>query len=274
MLTNYHTHHDRCRHAIGTVEDYVREACRLGYAEIGMSCHVPFEKLDWLQGTRMYFHELDLYFADIQQAKEDFPQISILKSLECEYFPEVHDYLEKLYHETDYLVLGQHYIQIGGKIKDAFHFTKPKQLLVYAEYVERALETGFFKVLAHPDVFMCLYPAWDDTCAEVSRRLIRAAISAGAYLEVNANGFRRGLKTYKDGTRYPYPSENFWRIVSEEFGEAPVLINSDCHEPGFLNDEYVAQAREFARKLRLNVVTDRAFQTSKKQGTVLSQKGV
>ena len=39
LLTNYHTHHDRCKHAKGDVEAYVKEAVKHNYAEIGMSCH-------------------------------------------------------------------------------------------------------------------------------------------------------------------------------------------------------------------------------------------
>ena len=37
LLTNYHTHHDRCKHAKGDVEAYVKEAVKHNYAEIGMS---------------------------------------------------------------------------------------------------------------------------------------------------------------------------------------------------------------------------------------------
>ena len=35
-LTNYHTHHDRCKHAKGGVEAYVREAVLHHYDEIGI----------------------------------------------------------------------------------------------------------------------------------------------------------------------------------------------------------------------------------------------
>lgn len=254
MRTNYHTHHDRCRHASGTVEDYVKEAIRQQYDEIGISCHVPYENLAKFQSTRMRYGELGLYFNDIDTAQAQYPQIRILKSLECEYFPEVHDYMKGLYETCDYLILGQHYIDLDGKTYDAFSFTDPRQLREYGKTVIRALKTGFYKILAHPDVFMTSYPKWDSVCDEVSRRIIEAAIRLEVLLEVNANGYRRGKRKYKDGVRYPYPSENFWHLVAKEYPHAKVIVGSDCHNPEFLDDEFMEKAREFAARIGLNVM--------------------
>ena len=39
LKANYHTHTYLCGHAVGDVEDYVNEAIRLGYTELGMSDH-------------------------------------------------------------------------------------------------------------------------------------------------------------------------------------------------------------------------------------------
>ena len=40
-ISNYHSHIALCGHAVGTVEDYVKEAIRNGYEEIGISDHAP-----------------------------------------------------------------------------------------------------------------------------------------------------------------------------------------------------------------------------------------
>ena len=51
---------------------------------------------------------------------------------------------------------------------------------------------------------------------------------------------RRGKKKYQDGVRYPYPSEKFWSIIANEFKDVKGIVNSDCHKPSYLNDEYMA----------------------------------
>ncbi len=117
------------------------------------------------------------------------------------------------------------------------------------------MATGFFKILAHPDVFMTTYPKWDEACEKVTRQIARAALKYDVILEVNANGLRRGEQKYEDGVRYPYPSEKFWKIIATEFKEVKVMVNSDCHDPAYLNDEYMQMARDFAKRLKLNVIT-------------------
>ncbi len=253
MLTNYHTHHDRCKHAKGSVEDYVKEAVKHHYTELGMSCHVPYENFPQM-GRRMEYVDLEAYLNDIEAAQRKYPQISLLKAFECEYFPHIHDYISSLAKKIDYLVLAQHYIKLDGKYQDAFHFTKPQQLALYAEKIAEAMATGLFKILAHPDVFMCLYPKWDEACVQATRNIAEAANRYGVILELNANGFRRGLKEYPDGVRYPYPSEKFWSIIAKEYPQTPVVVNSDCHDPAYLNDHYMMMAREMAQTLNLNVI--------------------
>ncbi|MDO4924864.1 MAG: histidinol-phosphatase [Turicibacter sp.] len=254
LLTNYHTHHNRCKHAKGNVEDYVKEAVKHHYAEIGMSCHTPHQNFSQMGNRRMDYSELNIYFNDIEQAQKKYPQIKVLKALECEYFPHLYDYMVELRKQTDYLILAQHYIEIDGKFRDAFHFTKPEQLEVYAACIEEAMATKLFAILAHPDVFMTLYPRWDEACEAATRRIAKAALEYDVILEVNANGLRRKKQTYEDGVRYPYPSEKFWSIIANEFPTVKVIVNSDCHDPAYLNDEYMQMARDMAKRLNLNVI--------------------
>ncbi len=42
MKNNYHTHMYLCRHATGTIEDYVKEAIRLNFDAIGFTDHAPW----------------------------------------------------------------------------------------------------------------------------------------------------------------------------------------------------------------------------------------
>lgn len=125
---------------------------------------------------------------------------------------------------------------------------------MYASCIEEALATKLFAILAHPDVFMTLYPRWDEACEAATRQIAQAALDNDVILEVNANGLRRGKQTYQDGVRYPYPSEKFWSIIANEFPTVKVIVNSDCHNPAYLNDEYMQMARDMAKRLNLNVI--------------------
>ncbi|MCL1991050.1 MAG: histidinol-phosphatase [Defluviitaleaceae bacterium] len=246
MLTNYHTHHYRCGHAKGEIEDYVVEAIKHGYAEIGMSCHVPFEHFSQMGAHRMNYEDLPIYLKEIEMLQAKYPQIKLLKAFECEYFPHIHDDIEALTHQTDYLILAGHYIFHEGEYQSAFSFRKPEQLNMYAQELEVAMKTGLFRFLAHPDVFMTSYPAWDQTCERVTHHIAKAARQYDIPLEVNANGLRR--------KKQPYPSQDFWSIIATHYPETQVLINADCHQPEFLNDRYVEQARQMAEALQLNVL--------------------
>ena len=42
---NYHAHTKRCGHAIGEDEEYVIEAIRNGYQRIGVSDHMPMQRI-------------------------------------------------------------------------------------------------------------------------------------------------------------------------------------------------------------------------------------
>ena len=56
---NYHTHCARCRHAIGTEENYVKKALDYGLDVLGFSDHLPFP--GDIFGMRMPYSELEEY---------------------------------------------------------------------------------------------------------------------------------------------------------------------------------------------------------------------
>ena len=71
MKANYHTHTERCRHAQGTEEDYIREALKAGVSILGFSDHAPFPDHDF--GFRMPYDELETQikiFKDLTDIKE------------------------------------------------------------------------------------------------------------------------------------------------------------------------------------------------------------
>ena len=78
IQTNYHTHTYLCKHATGTIDDYVDRAIALGYTDIGISDHCPFteelvrliysKRMTMDDFTNTYLPDLD---ADLDNDEQD-----------------------------------------------------------------------------------------------------------------------------------------------------------------------------------------------------------
>ena len=259
IIANYHTHMYLCRHAEGHVEDYVKRASDLGYEEIGISDHIalPDEWKKRLHARRMTMDEFyNVYLKEINDCKVKYPHLNILTSLEAEYLPFTIDYLHELKNYVDYFVLGQHSYMKGNYCASVYadgSYNYPTciiskdDLALYAKTVCEALDTGLFKVLAHPEIIMIGYPRWDKEVEKNLRKIIEKAIKNDVFLEFNVNGLRRGKMStngfnYAFGDLHMYPRMEFWHLVCDEYKYDKILINDDCHAIKDLCDDYTKEA--------------------------------
>ena len=83
ITRNLHIHPWYCKHADGDVVDFCRRAIELKMSLIGFSDHVPMPDGRW-HSDRMGIELLDDYSDAIDEAKLLFPQLTILKGMECE----------------------------------------------------------------------------------------------------------------------------------------------------------------------------------------------
>lgn len=254
MKTNYHTHNYRCNHAVGTIEDYIKEAIKEEYDEIGISDHLPHPGKNIDNGNRMAYEDLPIYFKEIDDAKEKYgDKISIKKAIECEYFEDYHwlydEFKEK--YKVDYLILGAHFFPYKGEwvYVGGIKLT-PEILDIYVNYVIKSMESGYFSCLAHPDLFGVRYRDWDEHSIKASRRILETAERLNMPIEVNINGFKRGKVKYNLGERYFYPIEEFWNL-SKEY-EVKRILGVDAHLPEDLRNRYMGE--EFAKKLNLELI--------------------
>ena len=133
---NLHTHTCRCKHAKGNIADYCEAALKAGISILGFSDHSPFPDAEYAS-SRMDFSELPDYRKEIEDAKQKFPQLTILAGLEIDYRPVLgsafyrEEYLEKL--NLDYMIAGVHFLPaengIPGKGKD-MHGRRGKDLKI------------------------------------------------------------------------------------------------------------------------------------------------
>ena len=269
IKANYHTHTYLCKHAIGTVEDYVQKAVSLGFSELGMSDHgsndLEYFKKEGIfpdyTVSRMFLYQLPDYIAAVNEAKEKYRDvIRIYRGLECEYFPEDDGFTKMLRDQLEYMVLGVHFYKYKGKAADTFAGLNSENVEGYFETAIAAMETGYFRILAHPDLFMLRYQGLNgyrkmDSLTEAgSRRMIECAIRNGIALEVNCQGINA---TEKFGVTegYAYPTKEFFTLL-KEYPEAEVVIGADAHFPDLMGSDCVTKAEEFCRELGIRTVKD------------------
>lgn len=261
--SNYHTHTFLCKHAIGDVEDYVKRAIQLGYHTIAITDHGPFTKelQKKLASRRMSIEQYDeIYLDHLQRARNNYKsEIKVLFGVEIEYMEELKALYEKFKKELDLLVLGQHYIFVNGKYISIFdHPLTEDEIEIYTNTVVKGLETGLFKILAHPEIFAWNIKDWDKKCEEVSKKIIASAIKNNVVLEINVNGIRNSYYQdkvfYQNGEiNFPYPRREFWLLAKQM--NARIIINDDAHAPNRIQDKYTLAIYEEAEKIGVNVLT-------------------
>ena len=258
IKNNFHTHCQRCKHALGAEEEYVKSALAGELSQLGFSDHAPYPDPDADFGRRMEFDELRDYLETVDMLSKKYRNsITIRKGLEIEYFPKFRSYYEELLTTwgVEYLLLGEHfYLNEKGEYANTYDISSTDEYIFYARTVVEGMKTGLFKVLAHPDLYLLNPCAWDDNCKKAADLIIDTAVATGIILEYNANGIRRGLWSYPDGTRYPYPDERFWSLAAN--APIQVIVSSDCHEPKYVWDDAVELAYEQLQTLGIRPVMD------------------
>ena len=230
-MNNYHTHTWRCKHAEGTVSEYAQEAGNADIKILGMSDHTPLPDGRW-NFVRMDLDELEPYLEEIKIAAEAVPEVTILKGLECDWADEYRNfYIEELLgkRDLDYLIGSVHWFPHHGEWLSLGEIDTVRRLSSYGRHIVKAMESGLFSFIAHPDAFGIGYGPWDDNARACSRDIVTAAKELGVILEINGYGLRKPEITTEEGTRRMYPLRGFW----EKAGEAGItaICNSDAHRP-------------------------------------------
>ena len=258
MLTNYHTHPYRCGHAAAVPdEDYVRQALETGFQILGFSDHTPWPyRSGFLNpGVRMPLPELPEYLASIRSLREKYAgKIQILLGLECEYFPEYLDWLRGVRSELDYLILGNHFALTDEPGATAFSIAStPEAVEEYTEDTLAGMRTGLFSYLAHPELVLAQYPAFDAVTERCAVRLCREAKQLDLPLECNLYGMIKRENGVFSGLGYP--CREFWQIAAAEGCRA--VIGFDAHRPQQLAElTHYSAARSMLEELGLPIVEE------------------
>ena len=249
MIANYHTHTVRCRHAVGSEEEYIRCGIEAGLTHLGFSDHTPYLFPDGYYSTyRMYPGQLGDYVDTVLALKDQYrDRLQIHLGLEAEYYPRFFPELLQMLraYPMEYLILGQHFV--GSEIGEPYSgrpTADPQVLIQYCDQVIEAMYTGLFSCLAHPELLN--FRGEDKLFSQHMRRVCKAAKACDIPLEINFEGMRGGRH---------YPSERFWRLAAEE--NCSVVFGCDAHDPwGVCDRESEEKAKRMVETYDLQLLAD------------------
>lgn len=242
MKFDLHTHHERCGHATGTIEDYIQSAIDAGLNAIGISDHSPYfaHEQDHPQpGIAMARSEFPNYIAEVLRLKEKYAdRIEVLLGVESDFYPEHIELYRSSYepYPFDYIIGSVH--QTRGvsifnrnrwkKLPEHQHADEKKH---YYELIAQSADSGLFQVLGHIDAMKGYYPAFAEIAgaeAEIDQAL-QAVARNDIAIEINTSGKTKDCGGW-------YPSDALLERALH-FG-ADVTFGSDAHVPGRVGDEW------------------------------------
>lgn len=234
---DFHVHESHSSDAPeATVERYCREAERRGIDEICFTTHFITWGPDIKHGIS--FEDIPEYLEEIQEAQET-TSVKLRTGLEVDYFPSEERRLDRLLGEYPLdMVLGSlHYVKgidIGSRRQSPKFFrgkSVESALDTYYEELRKAVESGLFDVVAHPDYFrkyLVVNPTTQEfkpiTWDQYGRKVLDAIDSLKSHdvgVEVNASGIRHGIEDV-------YPIQGFMETAGAN-GVEKVTVGSDCH---------------------------------------------
>ena len=154
--------------------------------------------------------------------------------------------------------LGNH--SYSGYAYNSSSISSPEEIELYTNRLIRAMQSGLYKYVAHPDIFMAGYKEFDHHCLEATKKICEEALKLDLPLEYNAEGLRDTLsgRIWKNGTNIGYPHPEFWKVVKQYKNR--VIIGADAHTSSALNDLAIEEAQKRVKELGLNLIDEISFE--------------
>jgi len=250
QFEDWHTHNSLCKHAVGTIEDYVKRAIELDLNVIGVSDHFPYEYLRSeipsledipYEGYAMPTNNLESYILQLDDLKEKYVnQINIRTAFEIDFFKHqdhiLNKYLKGYLNKLDY-ILGSVHVLFGKA--GVFAFDDGRFLNKYKEYdgndeiyieyydsLQVMIKSPTFEldIVTHFDL-----PKKFDKRIEDKDKIMEKAVETlelvkkhDLTVEINTSGLRKKVKEQ-------YPHIDIIKKIYE-LG-IPILLGSDAHKP-------------------------------------------
>lgn len=245
VLVDYHLHTPRCGHATGSLEEYVGNALRLGFSEVGFSDHFPLLHIQD-PTLSMSMEELPEYVREVKELAEKASGIRVRLGIEVDYLDEYAGRQAEILagYPFDYVMGSVHFLD-GWGFDDPRYLDGYRGCDLYAlweryfQVLGDAAESGLFDVLAHPDLIKKFgFRPREDVRIFYEECLDRVA-RAGLAVEVSTAGLSKPVGEI-------YPGEEFLRMCRER--DIPVTLGSDAHAPEEVGRNF-HQAVELLRRV-------------------------
>ncbi|ULO07434.1 histidinol-phosphatase HisJ [Paenibacillus sp. 19GGS1-52] len=243
MHIDYHTHHERCGHAVGKLEEYVQRGVELGLQQLGLSDHLPLIHVDpatYYPEMAMPLYELPRYVEECLTLKERYRGIIELRvGLEADYIEGYEEQIRELLspYPWDYLIGSVHFLG-EWDITDyrQVHGWEGKDVVeVYRRYydaVQKSALSGLYDIIGHMDVIKRFGygPQTPEDKAEVNKlelETLKAIAESGIAMELNASGLTKPCAEM-------FPAEHV--LQGALTLGIPLTLGSDAHDPLKLGD--------------------------------------
>lgn len=235
-----HTHHYRCGHAIGLIEDYIQAALKAGLDVIGISDHMPhvYSDQDHLYpDITMAKSELQAYVQEVRRLQAKYAgKIDVLLGIEADYLKGHTDAYRQALAQIpfDYIIGSVHFFEgdsiFNEKRWDGLADAEKIQLKdTYYQTIQAAVQTGMFDIVGHLDAMKANYPAFSAIQTTELDRTLQVIGEKGLPMEVNTSG-----KTKKVGGWYP--SQDI--LERALFYHVDITFGSDAHIPDRVGDDF------------------------------------
>ncbi len=250
MLIDYHTHHVRCGHAKGELEEYVKKGIDIGLDQLGLSDHMPLLHVDpalYYPGMAMLMEELPKYVEECFELKEKYKnQIDLKVGLEGDYIEGYEAQIEAIIqaYSWDYVIGSVHFLGewdiTDYRQTDGWKDRSINQVYEqYYEAVQKAARTGFYDFLGHIDVIKRFGYKPEVERTDLEMETLKVIKAADVAIELNASGLRMPCEEM-------FPSRRMLEAALE-LG-IPVTIGSDAHDPEKLS-QYLDEARALLKAI-------------------------
>ncbi len=238
-LPDYHLHTPYCGHAHGKIAEYIESAIDKGLRVICFTDHLYRYYLSRSQRRRywdwgMNATRLEKYVSEVTDLKTVYSKdIEIHLGLEIDYIEGAEDLLYPIIQDYnfDFLLGSIHCIPSVGW-KHISKYTEEEPLDKFSKYfqaIEKAIESGLFDSIAHPD-FIWRYAKWPlDSNLQVFKMIdsiAQKATERNVCLEINSNA-------YLWSRMYHIPGGDPFNVLLDSIRDnsTKITIGSDAHQP-------------------------------------------
>lgn len=253
MRIDYHTHHVRCGHASGELEEYIVKGIEIGLDQLGLSDHMPLihvDPADYLPGMAMAMDELPRYAEEAFRLQQKYKgQIDIRVGLEGDYIEGYEDEIASIVkgYPWDYVIGSVHFLGrwdiTDYRQTDGWNGRDPYE--VYEQYYDaviKAARSGLYDYIGHIDVIKRFGYKPERSVEPLERAALDAVKEAGLAIELNASGLRMPCEEMFPGRRM--------LEYAHQLG-IPVTLGSDAHQPERLG-QYLDQAEQMLKNVGVN----------------------